>query len=318
MKSLVLSSLFHPMDKSSVTTMPPGDNVVSKKRMMMKVFLWGKERKLLDIVNAFGVVTMHFLCIFAPFTFTWGTFFLSYVIALATGVLGVTLSYHRNLTHRSFKIPIWLEYFLAYCGAHALQLDPITWVSTHRYHHQFADTEKDPHSPNEGFWFSHIYWIFDTPKLEEKRNGRRKNVDDLEKQPFYRFIRRTYFLHPTALAAILYALGGFPYIVWGMGVRIVSVYHSTFLVNSAAHIWGNQAWNTGDNSKNNWWVGLIAFGEGWHNNHHAFPYSARHGLEWWQIDMTWYTIKFLEKIGLATDVKLPEEAHKQRMELKNN
>ncbi|KAG9152729.1 hypothetical protein Leryth_023475 [Lithospermum erythrorhizon] len=187
---------------------------VTKKRM--NVVLWGKKRKLLDIINAIGVVTMHFLCLFAPFTFSWGAFLLYAVLFFMTGVLGITISYHRNLTHRSFKLPKWLEYFFAYCGAHALQLDPIFWVSTHRYHHQFADTERDPHSPNEGFWYSHMNWIFDTITLAEKRTGRRKNVDDLEKQLFYTFLQKTYFFHPIALAAILYALGGFPYIVWGM------------------------------------------------------------------------------------------------------
>ncbi|GAA0154130.1 hypothetical protein LIER_12204 [Lithospermum erythrorhizon] len=309
---IIFSSIFYT---TSVTTMG-SETEVTKKRM--NVVLWGKKRKLLDIINAIGVVTMHFLCLFAPFTFSWGAFLLYAVLFFMTGVLGITISYHRNLTHRSFKLPKWLEYFFAYCGAHALQLDPIFWVSTHRYHHQFADTERDPHSPNEGFWYSHMNWIFDTITLAEKRTGRRKNVDDLEKQLFYTFLQKTYFFHPIALAAILYALGGFPYIVWGMGARIVTVYHCTFLVNSAAHIWGKQTWNTGDDSKNNWFVAIVSCGEGWHNNHHAFPYSARHGLEWWQIDVTWWVIMFLEAIGLATDVKLPEESHKKRLALKNN
>ncbi|GAA0168932.1 hypothetical protein Leryth_025534 [Lithospermum erythrorhizon] len=311
----ILSSLFHSKHKTRETTMVPQTEVTKKR---MNVILWGRKRKLLDIVNAFGVLTMHVLCLFAPFTFSWGAYLVYVVLVFMTALLGITISYHRNLTHRSFKLPKWLEYFFAYCGAHALQLDPIFWVSTHRYHHQFADTEKDPHSPNEGFWYSHINWIFDTITLAEKRSGRRNNVDDLEKQPFYRFLQKTYFVHPIALAAILYACGGFSYIVWGMGARIVTVYHCTFLVNSAAHLWGKQAWNTGDDSKNNWWVAIFSFGEGWHNNHHAFPYSARHGLEWWQIDVTWWIIMFLEAIGLATDVKLPEESHKKRLALKNN
>ncbi|CAA0816471.1 Palmitoyl-monogalactosyldiacylglycerol delta-7 desaturase- chloroplastic [Striga hermonthica] len=192
--------------------------------------------------------------------------------------------------------------------------NPIDWVSTHRYHHQFCDTEKDPHSPLEGFWFSHMSWLFDTNTIIQ-RCGKPNNVGDLEKQPFYKFLQSTYIIHPLSLGALLYALGGFPYIVWGMGVRIVWVYHITWLVNSACHVWGKQAWKTGDLSRNNWWVAVLAFGEGWHNNHHAFEYSARHGLEWWQIDMTWYVVGLLKSIGLATDVKLPAKAHKEKMAL---
>ncbi|XP_030968402.1 palmitoyl-monogalactosyldiacylglycerol delta-7 desaturase, chloroplastic-like isoform X2 [Quercus lobata] len=218
----------------------------------------------------------------------------------------------RNLSHRSFKVPKWLEYFFAYCGVQALQGSPIDWVSTHRYHHQFVDSERDPHSPTAGFWFSHMSWIFDTTSLNERCGGP-NNVGDLQKQPFYRFLEKTYIIHPIALGALLYGLGGFPFLVWGMGVRVVWVYHITWLVNSACHVWGKQPWKTGDLSRNNWLVALLSFGEGWHNNHHAFEYSARHGLEWWELDLTWYVVKFLQAIGFATDVKVPTEVQKQRM-----
>jgi stearoyl-CoA desaturase (delta-9 desaturase) len=154
-------------------------------------------------------------------------------------------------------------------------------------------------------------WLFDNAYQIEK-NRDRKNVEDLRKQPFYMFIRKTYALHLIASGVVLYALGGLPFLTWGMGVRVVAVYHFTFLVNSACHVWGNQVWNTNDLSRNNWWVAMLTFGEGWHNNHHAFEYSARQGLEWWQYDPTWYVIWFLESIGLATNVKLPKEAHKLR------
>lgn len=265
-----------------------------------------------DVATAGIMATLHFLCFFAPFTFSWAAFWLAMGLYLVTGLLGITLSFHRNLSHKSFRLPKWLEYTFAYCGVQAMQGNPIDWVSTHRFHHQFVDSERDPHSPIEGFWFSHINWIFDTSKLVQKTGGA-SNVGDLQKQPFYRFIQSTYILHPIALGALLYALGGFPFVVWGMGVRIVWVYHITWLVNSATHVWGTQVWNTGDLSRNNWWVAVLAFGEGWHNNHHAFESSARHGLEWWQLDMTWYVVRLLKALGLATHVKLPSEAQKHRM-----
>ncbi|CAN1235695.1 Palmitoyl-monogalactosyldiacylglycerol delta-7 desaturase, chloroplastic [Linum perenne] len=269
-----------------------------------------------DKIALTTISSMHLLALMAPFCFSWSAVLVMFLLVLITGLLGVTLSYHRNLAHKSFKFtPKWLEYLFAYFGAHALQGDPLFWVSNHRFHHQYTDTERDPHSPNVGFAYSHISWIFDSANIVEKC-GKRTNIEDLKNQAFYRWLRRTYFFHPMALVALLYTLGGFPYIVWGMGVRLVITYHCTWLVNSAAHIWGNRAWNTNDLSRNNWWVAIVAFGEGWHNNHHAFQYSARQGLEWWQIDMTWYVILLLEGLGFAYDIKLPNETQMQKLAIK--
>ncbi|XP_051135674.1 palmitoyl-monogalactosyldiacylglycerol delta-7 desaturase, chloroplastic-like [Andrographis paniculata] len=273
-----------------------------------------RSRFLSEKATVGVIIGMHLLCLWAPFTFTWGAFWVAVGLYFITGLLGITLSYHRNLSHRSFKIPKWLEYSFAYCGAQALQGSPIDWVSTHRYHHQFSDSDKDPHSPREGFWFSHVGWLFDTRYIIQ-RNEKPSNVGDLEQQGFYRFIKSTYGVHPLLLGGLLYAMGGASYIVWGMGVRIVWVYHITWLVNSACHVWGRRVWNTGDSSRNNWWVAVVAFGEGWHNNHHAFQYSARHGLEWWQFDMTWYAVRLLQAAGFATHVKLPAAAHKKRLNM---
>ncbi|KAL5718636.1 hypothetical protein ACHQM5_011517 [Ranunculus cassubicifolius] len=267
-----------------------------------------------DLINAVFMSTVHVLCLFAPFTFTWGAFVSAYIPHLFTGGFGITLSYHRNLAHRSFKLPKYLEYLFAYFALHACQGDPIFWVSTHRYHHKVTDTVRDPHSPVEGFWFSHIGWIFDVNKIIDK-GGNYRNVSDLTRQPYYKFLRKTAALHPLILGSILYMIGGFPFVVWGMGVRTGWGYHVTFAVNSICHTWGHQAWNTGDLSKNNWLLSLVTLGESWHNNHHGFDYSARQGLEWWQIHLTWYVIMLLEYLGLATDVRLPSEAHKQRLSI---
>nr|GME06403.1 palmitoyl-monogalactosyldiacylglycerol delta-7 desaturase, chloroplastic [Ipomoea batatas] len=263
------------------------------------------------------LASTHLLCLFAPFCFSWDAAGIALVLAVVTGALGVTLSYHRNLCHRSFKLPKWLEYLFAYCGTHALQGDPIGWVRTHRQHHQHCDSEKDPHSPIQGFWYSHLGWLLDFNSTNE-RAEMATNAGDLESQFFYKFIQRTYIIHPILLAALLYVIGGFPYVVWGMGVRAVVMYHITFLVNSACHLWGTQAWNTGDLSRNNWLVALLTFGEGWHNNHHAFEFSAKHGLEWWQLDITWCIVWILQALGLASDVKLPTEAQKRKMAFNNN
>ncbi|KAM5550960.1 palmitoyl-monogalactosyldiacylglycerol delta-7 desaturase, chloroplastic-like [Rosa sericea] len=280
------------------------------------VYFLGRQWNGVDIVSVFTLGAMHLLALLAPFHFTWSAFWLGVALYYVTGV-GVTISFHRNLAHGSFKLPKWLEYFFAYCAVHSLQGSPLEWVSSHRSHHQFVDTPKDPHTPLKGFWFSHIGWIFDYRKRFGSYDGKLYNVGDLKKQTYYKFLHYTYPYHCIACGVVLYRIGGMPYLVWALAVRTIFFLHVTFSINSVCHIWGNQVWDTGDLSKNNWLCGLLAHGEGWHNNHHAFEYSARQGFEWWQIDITWYLIRFLEIVGLATDVKLPTELQKNRKALSN-
>uniref|UniRef100_A0A7N0VAF4 Fatty acid desaturase domain-containing protein n=1 Tax=Kalanchoe fedtschenkoi TaxID=63787 RepID=A0A7N0VAF4_KALFE len=266
---------------------------------------WGRRWHPSDVVRLLFYVSLHVLCLLAPFYFTWPAFWVGLSLYIIIGSFGITLSYHKNLAHRSFTLPKWLEYTFAYCGILAGQGSPIDWCAC-----------IDPHSPIEGFWFSHLGWMFNGYYLGEKFRGL-NNVGDLRKQSFYRFLKKTQYLHYLAPGLFLYAIGGIPFVVWGMGVRIVAFFHATFFVNSVCHLWGQRAWNTGDTSRNNWWVALLTFGEGWHNNHHAFEYSARQGLEWWQVDVTWGVIRLLEVAELATDVKLPTEEQKKKMKLKN-
>ncbi|KAJ0614675.1 putative acyl-CoA desaturase [Helianthus annuus] len=243
-----------------------------------KYIFMGRTWRTLDIQTSLGVLVVHLLALFAPFTFTWGAFWASFASYVLRGTFGITLSYHRNLAHHSVKLPKWLEYTFAYLGVLAFQISP-----------SYVDSEKDPHSPIFGFWFSHMGWLFDSGYILEKYQEH-KNVDDLKKQPFYRFIKRTYTLHLFVFTALVYVFGGFTYLVW----VVVRICWNMFQLCVLKRLW----------------VALVSFGEGWHNNHHAFEYSARHGLEWWQIDVGWYTIRFLEAVGLATNVKLPTEAHK--------
>jgi stearoyl-CoA desaturase (Delta-9 desaturase) len=267
-----------------------------------------------DITYASFIGAMHAGCLLAPFTFTWSAFNCFLVMYFITGCLGITLSYHRQLSHKSFTTPKWLEYALAYCGAMAVQGDPLEWASSHRHHHQHCDTPKDPHTPYEGFWWSHCGWLLDN-EATLKRVGDRSNAKELAEQPFYQFMEKTYMWHVLAWALAFYAIGGLPWLVWGFCVRTCWVYHITWAVNSVAHVWGSQTFNTGDLSRNNWWIGVLAFGEGWHNNHHAFEFSARHGLEWWQIDMTWWCVCVLKFLGLADKVKLPSEKQMDRIRI---
>ncbi|KAG8379822.1 hypothetical protein BUALT_Bualt07G0129400 [Buddleja alternifolia] len=211
------------------------DVVVKRRRNVFRGRKWTSS----DVATFGVVVALHLMCIFAPFMFNWGAFWVAFGLYVITGLFGIGLSFHRNLSHKSFKLPKWLEYFFAYCGLHALQGDPITWVSIHRYHHQFVDSEKDPHSPIEGFWFSHMSWLFDHNTIAPKC-GKSKNVGDLEKQLYYRCLRSTYIIHPIVLGAMLYALGGFPYIVWGMDPSNLLVHRIEWTGRSATLLAGDR------------------------------------------------------------------------------
>lgn len=247
------------------------------------------------------ISAIHLGVLLAPFTFTWPAFWLFLGLTWVTGWVGIALCYHRLLTHRSFKVPRLLEVLLAFCGVLAAQGGPVGWVSTHRLHHAYSDTPRDPHSPLEGFWWSHMGWFF----YDDPRRARCAALD-LARDPVHLFLNRTQGLWPVLLGILLYILGGLPGLVWGFSVRTVVVYHVTWLVNSASHTWGYRNYQTNDRSTNCWWVALLSFGEGWHNNHHAFPRSAAHGLRWWELDLTYATVRALALFGLARNIEVPD------------
>ncbi len=252
------------------------------------------------------MVFIHVASLFAflPSTFSWSAVGLAIFLHWVTGGLGVTLGWHRLVTHRSFQTPKWLEYFLVFCGTLSLQGGPIWWVGLHRHHHLYSDQDVDHHDSCKGFWWSHMGWMMrDVPAEAEIPRFTKDIADDR----FYQFLDKYFFQIQVAFAILLFAIGGLPFLFWGVFVRLVLVYHTTWFVNSATHKFGYRTYESGDRSTNCWWVALLAYGEGWHNNHHAFQYSARHGLKWWEIDATWMMIQVLQKLGLAWKIKLIEE-----------
>ena len=221
------------------------------------------------------------------------------------------MGYHRLLTHRSFQTPKLVEYVLTFLGTLANQGGPLRWVAVHRMHHQHSDTEGDPHSPRDGIWWAHLlWWMPHIPALDDPGYYERY-VPDLVKDPVLCFLQRFHFLGSLVLAGLLFTLGevwsgvGLSWLVWGMFVRTTLLYHATWLVNSATHSWGYRSYATRDGSTNLWWVALLTLGEGWHNNHHAFPRSARHGIRWWELDLTYCLIRLLALMRLAKQIHVP-------------
>jgi stearoyl-CoA desaturase (delta-9 desaturase) len=272
------------------------------------------------------IVGYHLLTVLAllPWFFSWTGVALTVVGTILTGSLGISLCYHRLLTHRGFRCPKWLEHTLAVLGCCALQDTPIRWVAVHRRHHQYADEGPDPHSPLVSFFWGHVGWILIENSELDRLAIYERYARDLLRDRFYKAMERNAWQLWMVLAQwTLFFGGGFlagllsgwteadalqfgaSLLVWGVFVRTVVVWHQTWAVNSVTHLWGYRNYNTDESSRNNFLVGYFSNGEGWHNNHHADPRSARFGHRWWEIDTTWLIIRVLMATGLARDVARP-------------
>jgi stearoyl-CoA desaturase (delta-9 desaturase) len=254
-------------------------------------------------VTAVFMGLFHLGALAALFFFTWKALFVAMFLWWVSGSLGIGMAYHRLLTHRGYKTPKWVEYFLTVCATLALEGGPIFWVATHRIHHQYSDQDGDPHSPIDGKWWAHMGWILMGKSMHHDTTTLARYVPDLAKDKFHVWITKYHYVPMIVLGAVLLAIGGLPFLMWGIFMRTVVGLHATWLVNSATHSWGTRRFTTRDLSTNSWWVALLTFGEGWHNNHHAHPTAAQHGFRWYEIDVNWYGIWALKTLGLAWDVK---------------
>ncbi len=269
---------------------------------MSDVVTLSNPRKM-NWITIIVLILFHIGAVAALFMFSWKAFLVAAALYWMAIGWGISLGYHRLHTHRSYETPLALEYFFAVCGTLTLEGGPIFWVATHRIHHQKSDKPGDPHSPRDGAWWSHIGWIL---LGEAKHNDTRmmsKYAPDLAKHRFYIWLNNWHWMPMVVLGLALLAIGGLPMMLWGICLRVVIGLHATWLVNSATHMWGKQRFATRDDSRNNWWVALMTFGEGWHNNHHAHPTSARHGLAWYELDISWISLKLMKALGLAKSVQ---------------
>ncbi|MCA1625557.1 MAG: fatty acid desaturase [Acidobacteria bacterium] len=260
------------------------------------------KRKPIQWVTGTFVVVFHLMAIWALFTFSWQNLAAAVITWWIAGSWGIGMGYHRLLTHGGYKTPKWMEYFLTVCATLGLQSGSLQWVTTHRIHHAFTETDKDPHSPREGTFWAHMGWILQGTAQNQPEEVVRRYAPDLLKDKFHVFVSKYYYLTFVFVGIGLYFIGGWSMVLWGIFLRQVLGWHSTWLVNSATHLWGTRRFETHDDSRNNGLIAAVTFGEGWHNNHHANPRSAKHGLAWYEFDPNWLQIKFLEKIGLAENV----------------
>jgi stearoyl-CoA desaturase (delta-9 desaturase) len=312
----------HLNDVTNPSDIPPADNVETEFPAVLD-----KPKELASVRDK--LVTLLF--VIAPFAglvaaiiMMWGRgFSLLYLILMGAmyvvTALGITVGYHRLFTHRSFETSRFVKAMFAIMGSMAIEGPMLRWVANHRRHHQHSDHEEDPHSPHHhgeglwgliaGFYHAHVGWIFDTEPADLSRY-----VGDLVRDRWLRIISGTWFVWALAGLVVPAVLGGLIShswlgvllgFLWGGLVRVFFVHHVTWSVNSVCHLWGSRPFNSHDLSRNNAIFGILAFGEGWHNNHHAFPTSARHGLRWWQIDFSYWVIWTMSKTGLAWKVRIP-------------
>jgi stearoyl-CoA desaturase (delta-9 desaturase) len=260
------------------------------------------------------IVAFHLGALAALFFFTWQRLLVMALLYVLAINVGIGMCYHRLLTHRGYHVPQWLEYLMTICATLSLEGGPIFWVATHRLHHQLSDHEGDPHTPLEGGWWAHAGWLLFGQSLHAQTQALARYAPDLGRDRFHVWMSKYHWLPIFLSAVLLVALGwvfggpmnGIAMLLWGVFLRVTLGLHITWLVNSATHMWGGRRFQTRDASRNNWWVALLTGGEGWHNNHHAHPVSARHGLTWYEIDVNFWGIWILARLGLARHIKVAQ------------
>ncbi len=266
------------------------------------------------------LVVIPFLATLAAMVLLWRRYIFPLDLVLlavfyAISLFGITIGYHRMLTHDGFRAPAWLRALILICGCTSFETDPATWAAMHIKHHAHSDEEDDPHSPLHGFWHSHMGWLF----VEKNYLDARTYAPHLLNDPVVRFVSQTWLVWAFLSLIVPGVIGGWTGFLWGGLVRLFLVSHVTYSVNSICHTFGRRHFETADESRNEWIVGLLAFGEGWHNNHHAFPRNAFHGMRWWQVDLAGLIIRAFERLGLAWDVQRvsPDTEHAQRTRLQS-
>ncbi len=250
-------------------------------------------------------IALHFLVFGALWTGTtwvdWTVCFALYAIRM----FAVTGGYHRYFSHRTYKTSRWFQFVLAFVAQSSSQKGALWWAAHHRNHHKYSDLPWDVHSPiQKGFWYSHVLWLVDRGTEHTDYS----KIKDLAKYPELVWLNKHWMVPPVTLGVAVWWLFGWSGLFIGFFLSTVLLWHGTFLVNSLAHVLGKRRFETGDTSRNNWWIALVTLGEGWHNNHHQYMGSARQGFYWWEIDVTFYVLKMLSWCGLVWELRTVPDA----------
>jgi stearoyl-CoA desaturase (delta-9 desaturase) len=244
---------------------------------------------------------VHIAAVIGAIWIGWSWHALAWLVgSYAVRMFAITAGYHRYFSHRTYKTSRPFQFVLALLGTTAVQQGPLWWAAHHRRHHKYSDLPEDVHSPRQrGFAWSHLNWIM------AKRHKRTDldRVRDLAKYPELRWLDKYHLVPVVSLAVVMFLIGGSTALVWGFFVATVACWHITFTINSLAHVWGRRRYVTTDDSRNNGFLALLTFGEGWHNNHHHYQRSARQGFYWWEIDVSFYTLKLFELLHVVWDVE---------------
>jgi fatty-acid desaturase len=258
------------------------------------------------------IIIFHIGSVAALFLFSWQRLAAAVILYVLSINVGIGMCYHRLLTHRGYAVPKWLEHVMATCATLALEGGPIFWIATHRIHHQHSDQQGDPHTPREGGFWAHTGWILWGNTMHTQTDVLARYVPDLTRDKYMVWLSKWHWVPLVVCGVVLFGLGwitGGPVnaigmVLWGGILRTTLGLHATWFVNSATHLWGSRRFETRDDSRNNWWVALLSGGEGWHNNHHAHPVSAKHGQAWYEVDPNYWGIWLLAKVGLAKKIRL--------------
>lgn len=256
------------------------------------------------LTNIAAFALVHLICLAAFWTGVTKVALVLFVASFLIRKFGITAGYHRYFAHRTYKTNRFFQFVLAWLACSAAQKGPLWWAGHHRSHHQYSDEPEDLHSPlQKGVWYAHMGWILDT-KYDETNF---KTIPDFARYPELRWLNKFFLVPPIVWGILCFAIGGWPGLLWGFFISTTVLWHTTFLINSACHLFGRRRFQTRDQSRNSFLLALVTLGEGWHNNHHHYPSSVNQGFYWWEVDITFYVLRFLKRLGLVWDLRLPPQ-----------
>jgi stearoyl-CoA desaturase (delta-9 desaturase) len=260
------------------------------------------DSERMDYRSSLPFLAVHLIALAAPFVTGFSKVAIGWAVGMyALRMFAITAGFHRYFSHRTYKTSRPFQFVLAVLGTLSVQKGVLWWAAHHRHHHRFADQEEDIHSPQRGFFWSHVGWVL----CRRYNRTEYQDIRDFAKYPELRWLNRYHLVVVVAFAAALFWIGGWTALLWGFFVSTALLWHGTYTINSLAHVFGRRRYATSDTSRNSLLLALLTFGEGWHNNHHYYQSATCQGFYWWEIDLSYYILKLLSWCGLVWDLRRP-------------